>query len=1034
MSFLKSYILGVVLVSILAGNHLIAQDHHLKFNHLSHEQGLSSTQNNRFVYHDSKGLVWLSGSGGLNCFTGQRNRIYPVAPTDSTALMFSISASSQFQEDENGDLWFSNTLALLQYERDKDAFRRHRIIREDGTPIKNDYYWSFLDTLTDLTYICADKKLYVAHQDTIAHGRFLLDRNVSSESEMGVGTAGKRFLLGNYAGSPYFTVDEIMGRHVLRSDTIFTQDSAEVNVTLFVEETEIYIGTNRGLRVYDLQTGNWRPAQLVPGQLPEDIRSLAIRNAGELFVATSLDGIYVYNRSQLRRTGKVKPHFEARDTVFHPAIYNIFIDRADNLWVVTISDGIFYGSLKKRKFDLLLSEKDGCEHFSEGKDGAIWVNSRFGIHRVTGEGNKFYKLPIDGEEVEVLTFIHEAKSGEVWAGSLEWLFKLDPVLDSFVEVDYLPVEMDNFPGYISFWEKPDGEMLFGTADRAILALEPGAAKGYWIGAPFDGIVSMYATDDLFYASTTAGDVYTGELTQDSFLVHSHHELSATVTAIKPYLSSDTLLAASFGGLFTISTRDGKTKVDKVSGVPDNGAQALEVDNAGNIWLAGPAGLYRYSPKQKALRPYQSSDGLQSQSYFYDASLTLANGLMLFGGSKGANIFDPSAIRSDIYPATPDIVEITINGDKRKYQEFSDPFYRNPSQVAALTMPYNYNNIELQLSALEYAEPGKCQFGYVLENQGGGRFVELGASPTLRLNQLGSGSYNLMIHAANADGTWSKSPKRLQININPPWYLRWWAYVLYGLIIGGVVTLILWLRTRNARRFEKQQLLIAETETSVLRLQMNPHFIFNSLNSINAYIAKGEPLTAQEYLFKFADLIRDILNRSSQPLTRLEDAVELLGNYLKAEQMRVRGLKYLIEGDDELDDFSTYIPTMILQPFVENAILHGIQGRVGGGTITIRYGYSADKQQLLLQVEDDGWGLGNNPQAAEKKHESKAMSITQRRLKLLNDALQSSLAPAAAPPLSARYEIQNLETKGGSGTLINVYLPLTYPEHYARSSD
>jgi len=1013
---------------------LIAQNHHLKFNHLSHEQGLSSTQNNRFVYHDSKGLVWVSASGGLNCFSGQQNRIYQVDPADSTALIFPISASSQFQEDKNGDLWFSNTLALLQYDRDEDAFRRHRIILDDGTPLKNEYYWSFLDTLTNLAYICADKKLYVADRDSIAQGEFLLNRNVSSESEMGVGAAGKRFLLGNYAGSPYFTVDEIIGRSVLRSDTIFTKDSAEVNITLFIKETEVYIGTNLGLRVYNLKTGSWRNTKPNNGQLAEDVRSLALRNNDELFVATSLSGIYMYNRSQLQRTGKVKPHFAARDTVFHPAVYNIFIDQADNLWVVTISDGIFYGSLKKQKFDLLLSEVNGCEHFSEGKDGAIWINSRFGIYHLTDQGNKFYSLPIDGEEVEVLTFIHEAESGEVWAGSLEWLFKLDPVLDSFVKVNYLPEEMDNLPGYICFWERPDGVMLFGTNDRAILALEPGAAKGHWIETPFSGIVSLFENDDLFYASTTAGDVYIGQITPDTFLMHSRHELSTTVTAIKPYLDSDTLLAASFGGIFTISSQDDVTKVDKIFDIPDNGAQSLEVDTAGNVWLAGPAGLFCYSPRKETLRGYQTSDGLQSQSYFYDASLKLADGSMLFGGSKGANSFDPTIIRSTIAPAKPDIVEIDINGDKHKFQEFSNGFCRNPRQVFALTMPYEFNNIELQLSALEYAEPGKCQFGYTLENQGDGRFIELGTSPILRLSQLGPGSYNLLIHATNADGVWSKTPRKLQINIKPPWYLRWWAYVSYGLIISSTVTLIIWFRIRNARRFEKQQLLIAETETSVLRLQMNPHFIFNSLNSINAYIAKGEPLTAQEYLFKFADLIRDILNRSSQPLTRLEDAIELLENYLTAEQMRVRGLNFVIEGDDELDDFSTYIPTMILQPFVENAILHGIQGKPGGGTVTIRFGYSPDRQQLLLQVEDDGWGLGNTPKVSEKKHESKAMSITRRRLELLNTALQSSLAPAAAPSLPARYEIHDLETENTSGTLVNVYLPLTYPEHYARNSD
>jgi len=954
-----------LIAAILLTGSVCAQDFFIKFNELSYDQGLSSTQNNRFVYHDTEGRVWVSASGGLNRFTGQQNRIYPIDPSDSTALMFSIAASSQFQEDERGDLWFSNTLALLQYE-------------------------------------------------------LLLDKNITSESEMGVGVLGKRFLLGNYAGSPYFTVNEIIGKNILRSDTIFTEDGAEVNVTLFVRETEIYVGTNQGLRVYDLRSGRWCKAIQSPGQKPEDVRSLALRGTQELFVATSVDGIYVYDRPRLRFTGKVKPHFGARETSFQPAIYNIFIDRADNLWVVTVSDGILYGSLNKRKFDLLLPEANGAEHFSEGSDGAVWVNSRFGIYRLADGEQKFYPLPIDGEEVEVLTFIHEDSRGEVWAGSLEWLFKLDPARDSFVVADYLPEPMDNLPGYICFWERPDGVML-----------------------------------TLLYASTTAGIVYTGEISGDTLLVVSEHELDATVTAFEPYLTTDTLLAASLSGLFSFSTEDGMPKAGKVTNVPDNGAQSLEVDNMGSVWLGGPAGLFRYTPGMKEPQAYQLSDGLQSQSYYYDASLKLNDGTMLFGGSKGANIFEPSAVASGLPPARPEVVRILINGDEQKYQEFSEPECRNPTLVNTLRLPYNFNTVELQLSALEYAEPAKCRFRYRLENGDDARFVGLGTTPILRLSQLGRGTYDLLIQASNADGIWSETPRRLRIMVSPPWYFSWWAFVLYGLLLSGLVYGVMLYRIRHARRLEKQQLLTAiaeaqaaETETSVLRLQMNPHFIFNSLNSINNYINKKDIPTAQDYLYKFADLIRDILDRSSQPLTRLDNAMELLDNYLATEQMRIPGLEYVIEGDEEVDDFSTYIPTMILQPFVENAILHGIQGRDNGGTVTIRYGYSPDEQQLLLQVIDDGWGLGKNPGGEEKKHDSKAMKITSRRLELLNLALQPSLAPArmrpdellrnsgAAPPPPARYEIIDLGAGDAtaSGTLVNVYLPLTYPEYYESGSN
>lgn len=176
-------------------------------------------------------------------------------------------------------------------------------------------------------------------------------------------------------------------------------------------------------------------------------------------------------------------------------------------------------------------------------------------------------------------------------------------------------------------------------------------------------------------------------------------------------------------------------------------------------------------------------------------------------------------------------------------------------------------------------------------------------------------------------------------------------------------------------------LAAETETAVLRLQMNPHFIFNSLSSIDAYILKGEKNEAHNYLICFADLMRGILNNSEKPKTSLEDEIELLTTYLTTEQMRIGpNLGFSFHVAEDLDTYDTEIPTMILQPFVENAIWHGISPKKAPGHI--RISFRKEDGFLICEVKDDG--VGRTANASDKKHESKAIEITNRRLTLLSD--------------------------------------------------
>lgn len=209
-------------------------------------------------------------------------------------------------------------------------------------------------------------------------------------------------------------------------------------------------------------------------------------------------------------------------------------------------------------------------------------------------------------------------------------------------------------------------------------------------------------------------------------------------------------------------------------------------------------------------------------------------------------------------------------------------------------------------------------------------------------------------------------------------------------IGTSVFLILvavilgfYLRKRNAEFNSK----VANTELKALRAQMNPHFIFNSLNSINSYISKNEPGLATEYLTKFAKVMRMILENSEKKSIPLSDEIKTLELYMQLESKRLDNkFNYTINIAGDVDKENTMIPPMILQPFVENSIWHGLATKEGKGNILIDI--SKNNGMLHCIIDDDGIGIQKHEPVAEKQTHSLGMQITKARIGIINKTKKS----------------------------------------------
>jgi len=204
----------------------------------------------------------------------------------------------------------------------------------------------------------------------------------------------------------------------------------------------------------------------------------------------------------------------------------------------------------------------------------------------------------------------------------------------------------------------------------------------------------------------------------------------------------------------------------------------------------------------------------------------------------------------------------------------------------------------------------------------------------------------------------------------------------GLLVFSVFGFILYKRRRDALAQKKEAELnaqVLDTELKALRSQLNPHFIFNSLNSIGDYITKNDNRSAKDYLIKFAKLMRAVLENSEHDYIPLCDDLAFLELYLQVETKRLPGrFSYTIDVDDRLDTENTLVPPLLLQPFVENSIWHGFKGREKPGQITVSFRKNQDL--LLCTVDDDG--IGRQPMAASGSR-SLGIALTENRIRMLN---------------------------------------------------
>jgi len=345
--------------------------------------------------------------------------------------------------------------------------------------------------------------------------------------------------------------------------------------------------------------------------------------------------------------------------------------------------------------------------------------------------------------------------------------------------------------------------------------------------------------------------------------------------------------------------------------------------------------------------------------------------------------------------------LLVNGKPRNLNNF-------------VTLGPDDNDLVFNYKAISYRRPSSIRFRYQLHG------IDKAAITTENLEarypDLPYGKYVFSVNATYNGQFDPTTEKHFHIEIRKHWYQTnvfrgFISLILAGFILAGFMQV---LATTKRREKEKRQLLQAEKRA--LLSQMNPHFIFNSLNSIQHFIIQKDDVQANNYLTDFSGLIRRILENSKKNLIPLYEEISTLSLYLNMEKMRFEnGFEFQIAKDHRIDYNETMIPPMLIQPLLENAIWHGLMPMKSGGKLSISFTYEVT--YFHVHVEDNGIGREKAAQMKIKKgpHSSTGLKNIEERIALLNKIHKKSISMI----------INDLHDSEGnvSGTSVELFLPI-----------
>ncbi len=1004
------------------------------FEHFSPATGLSQGSGYAVCSFDS--FMWFGTQDGLNRFDGYAYKVYKTSPADGLRDKFIQCLLA----DSRGRFWVGTVRGVDLYDRQQDRFKPIStwFAVPANHPVNTGGVRRLLEDRQGGIWLMTDEQGVYRFDPKTGEMKGFLQQN-NRLVDMTLAPNGTVWLVSDEEVYAYDSASAQLlavgakTRLGLPATAILRAvvSDAGGNIWAGTYEHGIYVLKPRGpgRLIQPREVVHYQKTDQPTSLSGNQISCLFRDRQGRIWVGTRTSGISLFE-AQTNTFAHLRSQENDGRSLASNYVLNFFEDHQHSMWVGLSGEGIDKFDPRKAPFRLIRRDPalpptqtlaDNMVYKVLARGNQLYIGTQAGGLSVcsltTGAVQTFLPQPgnpasiLHNQVHDIVTDSASDSAQNLWLATGRGLCLYTPRTGRFTS--YLQADQPTLLYLYALGLVAGGREIWVGGQRGLYRFDVRARRWLsWQDLPAVGAISTFVIRLIFQDS--AGVVWLGTLGHGLL---RYDPRTKTITAFdqKKGLScsnirslkevNNTLWVGTDCGLYALNlaTLAVAQPVTERDGLPNNVIYGILTDTANYLWLSTNKGLTRYRPARPGdpptalgsnLKNYAVSDGLQSNEFNTNAACQRPDGTLFFGGVKGVTYFRPGQLLPNRYVPPVRITSVRV----------LDSLYA-PNQPE-IRLGHRQNFIDFSFVAFNFSNTEKNTYRYRLDGINP-EWVRAGTRNFASYTNLPSGTYVFRVKGSNDDGLENPQEASLRVVIAPVYYETWWFRVLLGLVGAGLLVLAyrnhLTVRTmrdkldkEEAVRQQKEaelkeasarfQQRIAETEMSALRAQMNPHFIFNCLNSIKLYTLQNDTDKASDYLSKFARLIRLVLENSRADRVPLQHELDALRLYIELEAMRFKEkVQFAIIVSADIDQAFVAVPPLLIQPYVENAIWHGLMHKPGGGTVTITVS-QPDEACLHVEITDNGIGRARAEALKSKsagRKTSIGMQVTADRIRMIN---------------------------------------------------
>ncbi len=954
------------------------------YRHFDVDDGLTSNT----VYdceQDNRGFMWFATSAGVCRFDGKIFKRYTIDDGLSDNEVLKII------KDSKGRLWlfgFNSSVAVISSDS---------IFNENTHPFlkklrKGFFYSGFFENEAGEIFLSNTRNLSVKISFPDSLTELPVKNDIFFKTEKGY---VRRFYKSENEINPVTAIDSFLQKNIAEK-TFYFKDS----LLFFISQKQVYQLSKSG-QIINIG---------VPHQYLKNALEVYCDDEFNLWITTYNHGVYKFN--------KQKNSYSYGGGFFNTEnLTSTYVDQEKNVWFTTHGNGVYmlppyFKSVMNYSTANGLSDNEAYSVFSDTKN-RLWIGYRNGVVDII-ENGMVEKINLT-EELNTIGRVSEIvyhPSNTILLASDIGLFALS--------INKKENNIHRFNFYCSDKSRAlsnkvcikDIELTPDSAIRITCSESIHELSYLDIVNRKNEIDRIPFPNRRFYAicnNPNGGFWFSDADGLKKFVNGKVDDLSGMHPLLKKrivdmcFYQSKLLLSVEGYGLIILQNDKPQIHITQKEGLLTNHCGKIFL-NGKNAWVCSTQGL--------------SLIDLSNENNFVIQNITTSDGL---SSGQVNNVY---VANGKIYTATQKGVSIlTISDLKQKNNWQPDTYITNAvwgeNNLSGLSIPeleYNKASVVFSFVAPQFTFPENVVYQYKLNNNAWSETK----NTSVEFNSLQPGLYTFHIRSHGNSPGWSKTAT-FKFSIAQPFYMAWWFYLLLIVLIIVLLSLIYLNRLKRLKK-EQQVKILYEQQINRFKIQalqsmMNPHFVFNSLNAIQQQVNLGNTEKARLYLSRFAQLLRMNLQSVNKDFVPLNEELERIKLYLETEKIRLEEkLSYVITKSETVPD-DVLIPSMIIQPFVENSIWHGIMPSEKNGTVTISI--NKNSYQIIIEITDDG--IGMEASAKMRKNESKSehfgIKLITERLKSFSENLKQDFI------VEIKSRNQPIET----GTIVTIILPVMEDE-------